>query len=376
MNASLGDVPTPALLLDREKLERNIGRLAARLDGLSVRARPHMKTAKSVDILRLVAPEAITVSTLKEAEIFAREGVRDILYAVGLAPAKIGRVRALRGAGVDLTVIVDSVAAAKALTASGAPDGDRVPALIEIDVDGHRAGVALGDAQTLLEIGRTLNSGGAVLRGVMTHSGGSYGAPGLQAHEAAAEQERLGVTAAAALLRESGLPCPVVSVGSSPTAHAARDFAGVTEVRAGVYMFGDLVQAGLGVITLDDIAISVLATVIGHQHDKGWILLDAGWMALSRDRGTSGQAVDQGYGLVCDRDGRPFGDLIVVEANQEHGIAALRPGSVAALPDLKIGDLVRILPNHACATAAAHGEYQVIGPSGAVEAVWPRFNGW
>jgi D-serine deaminase-like pyridoxal phosphate-dependent protein len=168
----------------------------------------------------------------------------------------------------------------------------------------------------------------------------------------------------------------VVSVGSTPTAYAARDLTGVTEVRAGVYMFGDLVQAGLGVIGVEDIALSVLATVIGHRRDKGWIIVDAGWTALSRDRGTAGQAVDQGYGLVCAADGTPWRGLIVESVNQEHGIIAVRPGSGAALPDLPVGDQVRILPNHACATATQHDRYHVLGANRSVEAVWPRFGGW
>jgi len=141
-------------------------------------------------------------------------------------------------------------------------------------------------------------------------------------------------------------------------------------------MYGDLVPAGLRKIGVHDIALSVLATVIGHQPDKGWIITDAGWMAMSRDRGTSAHAVDQGYGLVCAEDGTPFGDLIVTDANQEHGVAALRPGSSDKPPELKVGDLVRILPNHACATAAQHDRYHVVGDGGRVEAVWPRFNGW
>lgn len=366
------DIPTPALLLDRPKLERNITYLKARLDGLGVNLRPHMKTAKSVDVLRLVGAEAITVSTLAEAEAFAKAGARDILYAVGLAPAKIERVRAIREGGIDLSVIVDNVAAAEAIAASVGPP---VPVLIEVDTDGCRAGVAPEDEATLLAIGRAL-TGGAALRGVMTHGGGSYDAPGEAAHVVAAEQERAGVVAAADTLRAAGLPCPVVSMGSTPTAYAARDLSGVTEVRAGVYMFGDLVQAGLGVIDVEEIALSVLASVIGHRRDKGWILVDAGWTALSRDRGTAAQKVDQGYGLVCDANGTPWPDLIVESVNQEHGIVALRPGSDAILPELALGEQVRILPNHACATATQHDRYHVLGAGGAVEAVWPRFGGW
>ena len=192
-----------------------------------------------------------------------------------------------------------------------------------------------------------------------------------------AERERAAAVGCAQLLRGAGYAAPVVSVGSTPTAHFARDLSGVTEMRAGVFVFFDLVMAGLSVCETDDIALSVLATVIGHQHDKGWILVDAGWMAMSRDRGTARQRVDQGYGLVCDADARVYADLIMIEANQEQGILALRPGSTATLPDLAIGATVRILPNHACATGAQHDAYHLVrSPSRDVLALWPRFRGW
>ena len=152
-------------------------------------------------------------------------------------------------------------------------------------------------------------------------------------------------------------------------------FAGVTEVRIGVYVFHDLVMAGLGVCRVEDIAISVLGSVIGHQREKNWILTDAGWMALSRDRGTAKQKVDQGYGLVCDINGRPVDDLIVVDANQEHGIVARRGGGDIDFARFPVGTLLRILPNHACATAAQHAEYRVLR-KGVPSETWERFGGW
>ena len=151
---------------------------------------------------------------------------------------------------------------------------------------------------------------------------------------------------------------------------------GVTEVRAGVYMFFDLVMAGIGVCKLEDIALSVLTSVIGHQSDRNWIITDAGWMALSRDRGTATQRVDQGYGVVCDLAGRPIDDLIVVATNQEHGIVSSRSGGAMELERFPVGTLLRILPNHACATAAQHDRYHVIAGEPVVETTWPRFSGW
>lgn len=191
-----------------------------------------------------------------------------------------------------------------------------------------------------------------------------------------ARRERDAVVHAAQRLRAAGFPAPVVSVGSTPTATYADDLTGVTEVRAGVFVFFDLVMAGIDVCHTSDIAISVLATVIGHQRDKGWALIDAGWMALSRDRGTARQKLDQGYGLVCDVAGRPIPDLIVADANQEHGIVAHRSGDPARLPELPVGTRLRLLPNHACATGAQHERYCVLGPGGALEGTWERFAGW
>jgi D-serine deaminase-like pyridoxal phosphate-dependent protein len=272
--------------------------------------------------------------------------------------------------------VLDSAEQAKAVAETSRQAGDAIPVLIEIDSDGHRSGLQAGDP-AVIAIGRTLEEGGAALRGVITHAGESYGASGADALAAFAERERLAAVTAAETLRKAGLPCPVVSVGSTPTAHSARDLSGVTEVRAGVYVFFDLVMAGIGVCTPDEIALSVLTTVIGHQRDRGWIMVDAGWMAMSRDRGTANQAVDQGYGVVCDIEGRMLDDLIVTVVNQEHGIVALRPGSNASLPGLPVGTRLRILPNHACATAAQFDGYEVLpAERGASRANWARFRGW
>lgn len=379
MTPTLENLTTPCLILDADKMERNIAHLRARLSGLGVGLRPHLKTAKSVDVAqRVMASSAgpATVSTLKEAEQFVAAGVKDIIYAVGIVPSKLPKVLELRASGADIAVVLDTVEQARAVVCASREAGVAIPALIEIDCDGHRSGVRPDDKQRLVDIGRAL-SDGAELRGLLTHAGGSYAARGHEALRQCAEVERRSVVDAAAILREAGLACPVLSVGSTPTAHSATDLTGVTEVRAGVFVFFDLVMAGIGVCQVDDIALSVLATVIGHQREKGWILTDAGWMAMSQDRGTRKQEVDQGYGLVCDISGKPYADLIVADANQEHGIITVRPGSGGVLPELAVGDRVRILPNHACATGAQHSRYHVVrGGSSRIEAEWPRFGGW
>ena len=375
---SIKALTTPALLLSVGRVQRNITRLRSHLLSLGAPLRPHLKTAKSAEVARMAMTTAAgpaTVSTLREAEQFAAAGVRDLLYAVGIGPGKLPRVLALRKGGVDLSIILDSMDQAHAVVAACKDSKTRIPVLIEIDADDQRSGLRADDPR-VIEIGRVLVQGGAELRGVMTHSGGSYSKAGADALYTAAEAERSAAVSAATALRRAHLPCTEVSVGSTPTAHFARDLSGVTEVRAGVFVFFDLVMAGLGVCTIDDIAMSVLATVIGHQSAKGWILIDAGWTALSQDRGTAHQAVDQGYGLVCDIGGAPYPDLIVTRVNQEHGIVSLRPGSTVSLPDIPIGSRVRILPNHACATATQFDQYHVLNGTDQVTDIWQRFSGW
>ena len=362
----LDELETPALVLDASIMEANIARLRARLGGLGPALRPHVKTAKCAEVAKRCLegqPGGITVSTLAEAEYFAAQGVRDILYAVGIAPNKLEHVRDLRRRGVDVTVVLDNAEQAKFCS--------EIPCLIEIDCDGHRSGVK-PDAPALVELARAVQN----LRGVMTHAGASYNCRSTKAIEEMAEQERRAVVVAAARLRQEKLRAPVVSVGSTPTAHFARSLEGVTEVRAGVYVFFDLVMAGISVCRVEDIALSVLATVIGHQADRGWAITDAGWMAMSRDRGTAAQPLDQGYGLVCDADGRPLDGVIVAEVNQEHGILAHRSGKAARMPKLPVGTMVRILPNHACATGAQHKAYHVVRGSRRIEARWERIGGW
>ncbi|SIN67942.1 D-serine deaminase, pyridoxal phosphate-dependent [Parasphingorhabdus marina DSM 22363] len=376
----LSEIQTPALLLDLAKLDANSARLKKHLDQVApdILHRPHLKTAKSLEIAEHVLrgrEQAITVSTLREAEIFARAGFRDILYAVGIVPSKLARVAAVREQGADLKIITDNADVARRISEFAARTHMTIPVLIEIDCDGHRSGLRPAQSDAIVAVAKALTDG-AELAGVMTHAGGSYDAGNSQEVAAAASGEVAAIVQSAQILRDAGYSVPIVSIGSTPTALSVADLSGVTEIRAGVYMFFDLVMAGLGICRVRDIALSVLTTVIGHQPDKGWIIVDAGWMAMSRDRGTASQDVDQGYGLVCDPDGQPIPDLIMESANQEHGIIAMMPGSAGSLPDFPVGSQLRILPNHACSTAAQHGHYDVLDSENRVIANWQRFGGW
>jgi D-serine deaminase-like pyridoxal phosphate-dependent protein len=363
----LADLPTPCLVLDRDILQRNIGTMAHWLTRHGVPLRPHMKTAKSIDVARLAIagqPGGITVSTLAEAEYFAGHGLTDILYAVGITPQKLDKVAKLNSAGAGVIVLTDELDMAAAIASH--PRSPR--ALIEIDTGEGRGGITPED-DLLLAIAARL---GPCLAGVMTHAGHSYSGRSVEAIAEIAETERAGVVRAAERLRAAGYAAPIVSMGSSPTVRHADHLDGVTEVRAGVYMFGDLFQAEIGTHELDSVALTVLTSVIGRR--PGRLLVDAGGLALSKDRSTADAPRDYGFGLVLDVAGkRSFGSAVVRRAYQEHGVLEADP----AYPlDFAVGAKLRIAPNHTCMTAAAHDRYFVVSGSDEVVAIWPRVNGW
>lgn len=370
---------TPCLVLERGKAQKNISGMLDRMQALRTDLRPHGKTAKNHHILKMALrgqPGGIAVSTLKEAEYYFQHGVNDIVYAVGIAPVKLDRVAGLIKRGLELSLLLDSTEQVGFVAAKGREHGVEIPVFIEIDCDGHRSGVAPASS-ILVEIGRQIEKESFTrLRGVLTHAGESYKCRTTGDIKNIAEQERKAAVKSAEMLRKEGLPCPVVSVGSTPTAKFAEDLTGVTEVRAGVFMFYDLMMAGLSVCQIEDIAISVMTSVIGHQKSKGWIITDGGWTALSGDRSTASQEVDQGYGLVCDMEGNPLPELIVSSVNQEHGIITERYGKKIDWSNFSIGSKLRILPNHACATAAMHDQYTVVDGSTEVIDKWQSIRGW
>ncbi|WP_053232509.1 alanine racemase [Sandaracinus amylolyticus] len=360
---TLRELPTPCLVLERDVLERSCARMKARAAALGVSLRPHLKTAKSIEVARRAADGAITVSTLREASYFLEHGVRDLTYAVGLDPAKIDACEALVARGARLTVITDDVDVARAL----AERDPAVRVLIEIDVGQHRGGID-AESDELLAIAGVLARGRRMrLAGVLAHAGHSYGAASIAEITSIAEDERARTVRAATRLREAGHDVETVSVGSTPTAVHAAHLGGVTELRAGVYTFFDRFQHAIGSCGEDDLALTVLASVIGVRRGEGVVLIDAGSLALSADR--SMERFGGGYGEVRDLRDAPLGAR-VTSVNQEHGMIAGAPSS------LRIGDRVRIRPNHACITAAMHAEYAVVAGDERVIARWDRVNGW
>jgi len=376
LRTALADLETPCLLLDKGKLQSNLARFQAIADSHNVMLRPHLKTLKSVEAARMAvgADGAITVSTLAEAEAFAAAGYRDILYGVGMAPNKLARVhRIQQESGARILLVTDSTVLAEAAGAFTKTQGAHFHFLLEIDCGDKRGGLHASSPH-LLAVAEALRSGGATVAGVLSHAGHSYGASERAQVEAIAEEERTSAVLAADRLRASGHAAGIVSIGSTPTVAYAKDLTGVTEVRAGVYMPFDLDQMSRGLCSHDDLALSVLTTVIGHNREAMRILVDAGGLALSKDISAQAFMPGAGYGLVADAETlAPLDSLAINAASQEHG--KIDVADAAWFQKLPVGAQVRVLPNHACFTAAAYPGYQLL-EDGALGGRWSRVNGW
>lgn len=400
----LTHLDTPCLTLDHQRLRQNIQQMREHINALGVRLRPHLKTAKSVHIAKMLAAHgasSFTVSTLAEAKYFCEAGFSDLLYAVSITPDKFKKVQALNSKGHNISVLLSNLSVLPALAALG---GNRITKVwIELDVDGLRTGVA-ADSAELLQLAQAIRDIPTLkLQGVLSHSGGSYQvsttedaskAEQLAAHAAhiaqAALAEQQQARLAKTLLLAAGFRDIQASIGTTPSATFSTvsnfnqpmvinlnnqpvPLATIDEIRAGVYVFQDLYQAELGVCTKEQIALAVVSSVISHSPTHNRIVIDAGSLAMSKDLSCQSLSSDVGYGLVCDEQRQPIAGLKFYGSNQEHGyITSSQPIDFS---QFAIGRRLLILPNHACITAAAYSHYQVLMPDGQWQR-WHRCNGW
>jgi len=369
---------TPQLILDKNRLEDNTKRFLDLADHHDVLLRSHLKTSKSVDVADIATAgrkSGITVSTLKEADYFAAHGYTDILVAAGITPNKFDYAKSIIDEyDPDLCLVTDDVTVAKSAVEFAETKNCLLSFLIELDCGEHRGGVVL-DNPDLVTIAKIfIDSQHINFKGVMTHAGHSYGTDDRAEVIKLAALENKTVTDAAAILSGHGIDCEITSVGSTPTFLFGENFDGVSEVRVGIYMFFDLSQYSRNVCSLDEIALSVLATVIGHNKSTGTLILDAGMLALSKDIGAHRFLPDAGYGYLCDAmTMERLGPLSVNIVHQEHGSVTIQDDMW--FNKLPVGSMVRILPNHACPTAAAYDQYLVIDNDKIIGS-WPRINGW
>lgn len=350
----------------REKAERS-----------GVVLRPHVKTHKTVEAARLQLGSEygpITVSTLAEAEHFASAGFRDITYAVPIAPGKLGRVAALQRDLEALHVLVDHPDAVRAMDQFGQANGVSFSTYIKVDCGYHRAGIDPESSLAVELAGMIHTSKHVALAGLLTHAGHSYHATTRDEIERIAVQEADAVSTLKSRLEESGIEPGIRSVGSTPTAAVVERFDGTDEIRPGNYVFYDVFQASIGVCRIEDCAASVLATVISVHPERRSVLIDAGALALSKDRGaTHIDDAGPGYGLVVRDDDRVSADLRLTTLSQEHG--QIEASSESAAARIEVGEKVRILVNHSCLTAAMYERYHVVRGNEVVGEWYPA-KGW
>ncbi len=354
---------TPAFLVDRTIVQRNCDRMRTKAAASNVIFRPHVKTHKVVEIGRMQhGGEAgpITASTLAEVEHFAGAGFGDITYAVPIAPEKLERAAGIARRIERLNILIDSFEALEAIEASGFA----FDVMLKVDCGYHRAGVNPDDPASVVLARRLIDSKKLTFRGVLTHAGHSYHATNVDEIRAVAKEE----TAALTKFRQRIGRDVMRSIGSTPTASVVDRFTDCEEVRPGNYVFYDAFQATIGSCRLEDVAVSVLATVVGSYPERNTIIVDAGALALSKDTGPDHVNPQFGYGIVCDLDLKPLTTMKLVELSQEHG-------KIAALQPVAVGTQIRVVPNHSCLTAAMYDRYHVV-EGGRVVGEWRPVRGW
>lgn len=353
----LNELPTPALVVDLDRLERNIERMADKARQLGVRLRPHVKTHKCLEIGRMqldAGASGITVSTIDEARAFADGGFDDITWAFPVIPSRVGEAAEL-ASRVRLGVVVDSHEAVACLAATGFP----FETWLKVDCGYHRVGVP-PEGSEIEQIAIAIGDAGLRFAGLLSHSGNAYDATSEEGRAAVAESERATLVRAAARLADAGVAVAELSVGSTPGMTAARSLEGVTEARPGNYAYFDRMQMALGSCTVHDCAVSVVSTVVSTSADHS--ICDAGALVLSQDAGPGDGRMGQVWSDYDD--GHLDARLSLVALSQEHGKLS------CAAP---VGTRLRILPNHSCLTAACFGTvYAARGNE--VEATWRVWN--
>jgi D-serine deaminase-like pyridoxal phosphate-dependent protein len=346
---TLHDLRTPAVLVDRSRIIANIERMQAAANRRGIRMRPHAKTHKSPLVARWQLERGavgICCAKLGEAEVFADAGVSDIRLPYPLNPANAGRVLALLDR-TRLSFVVDHLSVAEAWSRAMTRAGRSVDILVKIDVGFHRCGIDPGMPHALTFIKHVAALPGLALRGVLAHAGHGYHASCEDDLQRIAAEEARILTCVATAARGAGVPIEEISAGATPTARYSLEHSGLTEYRAGNYVFFDRTQVGLGAATFDDCAMTVLARVVSKPAADR-IILDSGSKTLSSD-GARGFQPMPGHGAVFRarhaRAGqRPDPDLIIERLSEEHATVRVASGSTPLEP----GDCVRVLPNHSC----------------------------
>ncbi|XP_049778489.1 D-threo-3-hydroxyaspartate dehydratase-like [Schistocerca cancellata] len=373
----LSDIPTPAFIVDKEKVVRNCHNMLKKCAELHVKLRPHMNTHKTEEAALLQTggqKKCITVSTFREAEFFADRGWDDILVALPLAPFHLARVKTLANRVSTFHLLVDNVDSAAALAQLPTPPGKTAwSVFIKVDAGYARAGVRWSDTHLAVRICEALHPK-VMLQGLYAYCGNSYNTNSPTDILAVRHRTAERILKLSKELVRKGFTCPTVSVGSTPSmsisisAEARRMFMKLNEVHPGHYVFYDLQQASLGCCSLDDVACRIMTRVIGHYPHRKQMLIDCGFTALTK-QGLNANKIVSGYAVF---EYHPH--LKLIEITQE-------VGKVEAVDDAldvnryPIGTVLFLYPYQACAAAALHPVYY-IHKDDVVQEEWRPVRGW
>ncbi len=334
----ISDLETPALLIEKSKLERNIKNMQALADRRGVKLRPHTKTHKTPEIAKIQiehGANGIAVAKIAEAEVMADAGIKDIQIAnIVVGNSKVERLFALHERLDSLSCNVDSNDAVNAIAKKFDENDKWLDVYIEINSGHNRSG--LNSYKDIYQLASFIqNSSGVNLIGLFTHAGQAYAADSREQIEEIGKHEGEFLREIAEQLLNDRIYIANISVGSTPTAPYCSKVEGVTEIRPGNYVFYDMIQTGLGSCQIEDCALTVLATVISIP-EKNRVIIDAGAKALNLDKGVSEKLSPEGYGYVTGKK------CLIERLSEEHGIIA-HSGE-----HFYIGEKLRIIPNHAC----------------------------
>jgi D-serine deaminase-like pyridoxal phosphate-dependent protein len=348
----LDDLPTPQVLVDRNRLLMNIGRVQQLADSAGIALRPHAKTHKSPVIAQWQIDRGaigICCAKLGEAEVFAAEGIRDIRLPYPINPSNADRLIALMNRAA-ISIVVDHPGVARQWSDMMQRASRVLDVLVKVDVGFHRCGIDPA-ARPIDFIQQVASMRGLRLRGLLSHAGHGYRAASTDELQTVARDESEILRALQARAVEIGVPLDEISVGATPTLRFSAREPGLTELRPGNYVYFDRTQLVLGSATLADCALMVLATVVSKPANDR-IILDCGSKTLSSDLAPR----RVGYGVVLTADGSAVDESLTIERlSEEHAIVRVDRQTA-----LEPGDRVRVLPNHACVVSNLVDEIRLV----------------
>lgn len=372
---NLETVKTPSLVLDFERMKNNAENIAGHAKELNVLLRPHVKTHRCLEIAKIQTEKTfggIMVSTLAEANFFSQNGFSDITYGVPIERGKFDEAIGISKTIERFSILTDDTETVEELNKKAKSENANINVFLKVDVGYHRCGVEPHTPEALEIPQKIADSSNLNFAGILTHAGHSYHANSPEKLLEVAQTERDLMRNLAEELRAKGLEVPTVSVGSTPTMSAVDNLEGITELRCGNYIFYDAFQATLGSCNFSDCALTVLAAIVHRDAKRQKIVVDAGAVALSKDRGAIEFDETCGYGHVYDLEGNDL-NLRVESLSQEHGEIPVQNEKV--FNQLKVGSRLRILANHSCLTALQHSHYHILD-GGKIVDRWEINRGW